>query len=150
MPNICISTEVAQNYRTVFEQFDEDLFLKLAPPGASVNLLQFDGCHTGDVVEMELRLLGFIKQRWKSLISDFKDTPDEIYFIDESHGKDLPFFLKNWHHHHRIVKIDEHKTAIIDDINYETPFGLNYLMFPILYTQFAWRRPIYQKVFGKI
>lgn len=141
-----ISTTVQQNHRQVFDGFTRDLFLKLSPPFPPVKLRRFDGCHTDDRVELQLNFI-FFKQTWESLITDFQDNDQEIYFIDE--GVKLPFFLKYWRHHHRIVKVGD-QTKIIDDITFKTPFLLtNYLMYPALYLQFLYRKPIYRKVFRK-
>lgn len=142
---IIIKTKVRQDYQSVFAGFNKDLFLKLAPPFPPVKLLQFDGCEVNDIVKLELNFI-FFKQTWESLIIANKATDEEIYFIDE--GKKLPFFLKYWQHKHRIIKNGE-QTEIIDDILYRTPFWLmDYLMFPLMYFQFYYRKPIYKKIFN--
>ncbi len=141
---ICIKTQVEQDYQTVFAGFTRDLFLKLNPPFPPVKLLQFGGCKKGDQVELELNFI-FFKQRWLSDITEDKMTKEEIYFIDE--GVKLPFFLKTWRHKHRLVR-QENQTIIIDDIQFTTPFLLmNYLLYPVLYLQFLYRKPIYRKLF---
>ena len=38
----------------VFERFNQDLFLALAPKFPPSKLLRFDGCKTGDIVEIEM------------------------------------------------------------------------------------------------
>lgn len=142
-----ITTAVQEDYRQVFAGFTQDLFLKLSPPFPPVKLLRFDGCHTNDRVALRLNFI-FFKQTWESLITDFQDTEQEIYFIDE--GVKLPFFLKYWKHHHRIVKSGD-QTQIVDDITFKTPFLLmDYLMYPALYLQFLYRKPVYRKVFRKV
>jgi ligand-binding SRPBCC domain-containing protein len=141
-----IKTLVQQPHYQVFKGFNQELFLQLAPPFPPVKLLQFEGCKTNDWVKLELNFI-FFKQIWASLIVEDKTTAEEIYFIDE--GKELPFFLKFWRHRHRIVKQGE-KTLIIDDIQFKTPFWLtDFIFFPLLYLQFAYRVPIYKKVFKK-
>ncbi len=142
---ICITTIVAQNYKIVFEGFTGELFLALAPPFPPVNLLRFDGCKKGDIVELELNMILF-KQRWDALIIESGERDNEVFFTDI--GTKLPFFLKTWKHFHRIVQNADQTTSIVDDFEYTTPFlVLDYLMYPVLYAQFAWRKPIYRRLF---
>jgi ligand-binding SRPBCC domain-containing protein len=141
-----IQTSVEKNYLQVWEEFTEDLFNQLSPPFPPVKVIQFDGCHKGDTVELELNFLLF-KQRWRSLITDQQSTNTEIFFLDE--GVKLPFFLTFWKHRHRIIKNGD-STIIADEIEFKTPTLLtNYLFYPLLWLQFAYRKPIYQKVFRK-
>lgn len=141
-----IQTSVEKNYLQVWEGFTEDLFNQLSPPFPPVKVMQFDGCHKGDTVELELNFLLF-KQRWKSLITEQQSTNTEIFFLDE--GVNLPFFLTFWKHRHRIIKNGD-STIIADEIEFRTPTLLtNYLFYPLLWLQFAYRKPIYRKVFGK-
>lgn len=143
---IKIKSEVEQSYRDVFAGFTKDLLLKLNPPFPPVKLLRFDGSCQGDRVILELNFI-FFKQEWESVITKDHQDDTEIYFIDE--GVRLPFFLKYWQHRHRVVKRGE-QTDIVDDITYRTPFWLSdYLMYPVMYLQFLYRRPIYKKVFAK-
>lgn len=144
--NITIETTVAQDYLQVKEGFDETLFTKLSPPFPPVKLLRFDGSKTGDLVTLELNFI-FFKQKWTSEITDDQTDDQEFYFIDE--GTTLPFFLKKWKHKHRIIKT-KNGSIIRDEISYEGPFGLMTLMlYPALYLQFLYRKPIYKKIFGK-
>lgn len=144
---ISIQTPVNQSIESVWNGFTESLFTELAPPFPPVNLLRFDGSQQGDEVHIQLHFLLF-KQLWISLITENIKTEEEIYFIDE--GIKLPFFLSFWKHKHRIVKnknaSEKHQTFIIDEIEFESPFG--FLIYPILYLQFLYRRPIYQKIFS--
>ena len=141
-----IQTSVEKNYLQVWEGFTEDLFNQLSPPFPPVKVMQFDGCQKDDTVELELNFLLF-KQRWKSLITDQQSTNTEIFFLDE--GVKLPFFLTFWKHRHRIIKNGD-STIIADEIEFRTPTLLtNYLFYPLLWLQFAYRKPIYRKVFGK-
>ncbi|KOY87547.1 hypothetical protein AD998_16655 [bacterium 336/3] len=142
---LSITTNVTKPYKDVFRFFTKELFIKLSPPFPKVKLLRFDGSEKQDKVIVELDFFLF-KQEWESVITEKSETKEEIYFIDE--GVKLPFFLKKWKHIHRIMK-DGDKTNIVDDIEFETPFRpFDILFYPILYFQFAYRRPIYQKVFG--
>lgn len=141
---LTISTTVNQSWLQVTEGFTEKLFLSLNPPFPPVKLLQFDGCHKGDVVSLELNFLLF-KQTWESLITSDDTGNEHFQFVDE--GVKLPFFLKRWKHRHRIEKSRE-GTAIIDAIDYSTGTWLTDLLFwPVLYGQFAYRIPIYKRFF---
>jgi ligand-binding SRPBCC domain-containing protein len=144
---ITISTPVEQDIITVWQGFNETLFTKLAPPFPPVKLLRFDGSEQGDEVHLELNFI-FFKQKWVSRITENEKTDKEIFFIDE--GIALPFFLKYWKHKHRIVKAVTMKTGIhtliVDEIEFESPFGI--LLYPILFLQFLYRKPIYQKIFS--
>lgn len=141
---INISTKVEKSYLEVKEDFNDSLFLKLNPPFPPVKLLRFDGSSKGDIVILELNLLLF-KQKWVSEITDDHTDDQEFYFIDE--GTTLPFFLKKWKHKHRIIK-QEKGTIIKDEIEYQGPVGiLTLLLYPVLYLQFLYRKPVYQKIF---
>jgi ligand-binding SRPBCC domain-containing protein len=130
----------------VFEQFDQTLFLKLAPPFPPVKLLRFDGCMPGDVVSLELNFLLF-KQVWTSTITAYESNKEGIYFIDE--GTHLPFFLTRWHHKH-LMQATTDGCLIADDITFESPWFLPaWLLYPVLWLQFAYRKPIYRKMFGR-
>ena len=142
--NIQISTSVAQPPEEVWKGFNQDLFTALAPPFPPVNLLRFDGSLKGDEVHLELNFLLF-KQEWNSLIVEQEKGEGEIFFVDQ--GIKLPFFLKLWQHRHRLVR-EGKGTKIVDDITYKTPFKLfDWLMYPAMWLQFAYRKPVYQKLF---
>jgi len=139
-----IRTTVAKSYWEVWLGFDETLFRKLSPPFPPVKVVRFDGCKEGDIVSLELNFL-FFKQRWTSLITVQETTDSEIFFVDK--GTQLPFFLAFWQHRHRIIK-DQNQAIIADEIEFQTPFLLtDYLFYPLLWLQFAYRKPIYRKVF---
>lgn len=142
---IIIETSVDQNYLQVKQGFNETLFKKLSPPFPPVKLLRFDGSSKGDLVTLELNFI-FFKQKWTSEIVEDQTTDKEFYFIDK--GIELPFFLKNWTHKHRIVK-DGENALIRDEIEFQAPFGiLTLLLYPAMLLQFAYRKPIYKKIFA--
>lgn len=144
MRHITISTQVRQNFRSVIQGFNQDLFLQLNPPFPPVQLIRFDGCKKGDVVSLELNFI-FFKQPWESLIVEDDLTEKEFYFIDE--GIKLPFFLKYWRHKHRIIKNGK-GAMIVDDITFRSPFWMmDFLLYPVLWLQFLYRNPVYKKVF---
>ena len=142
---INISTKVEQDYLSVKEGVNENLFLKLSPPFPPVKLLRFDGSSTGDKVILELNFI-FFKQQWVSDITADNTDEKEFYFIDE--GTKLPFFLKTWKHKHRIIK-DGKSSIIRDEIAFKAPNGiLTLFLYPALYLQFLYRKPIYKKIFA--
>ena len=59
---ILIKTKVGQNYRKVFQGFDIKLFMKLKPPLVGLKVKRFDGCSEGDIVQVEVNILGFKQQ----------------------------------------------------------------------------------------
>jgi len=141
---LTLQTRVEQDYLSVKKGFDQTLFQKLSPPFPPVKLLRFDGSSTGDLVVLELNFL-FFKQRWTSEITEDSTDEKEFYFIDE--GIELPFFLKTWRHKHRVIQ-DGTGSLIRDEINYTAPFGwITVLLHPALLAQFAFRIPIYKKLF---
>jgi ligand-binding SRPBCC domain-containing protein len=141
---LVIETHVEQGFLQVKEGFDESLFTKLSPPFPPVKLLRFDGSATGDLVSLELNFI-FFKQKWTSKIIEDQTDEKEFYFIDK--GIELPFFLKKWTHKHRIIK-DGENSIIRDEIDYQAPFLLlTWLLYPAMLLQFAYRKPIYKKIF---
>jgi ligand-binding SRPBCC domain-containing protein len=141
---IKIATIVQSDFKSVFEGFNRELFLKLAPPFPKINLLRFDGCKKGDETHLELNFLAF-KQRWDALIIENGSDPEQFYFIDQA--TKVPFFISKWQHRHVIQKSGENAT-IIDDIDFSSPFG--FLLYPVMYLQFLYRKPIYRRVFTRI
>lgn len=143
---ITIPVYVRQPIEVVWANFNEKLFCNLSPPFPPAKLLRFDGSQPGDEVHVELNF-GLFKQTWVSLVTEQIQSPEEIYFVDE--GIELPFFLRIWRHKHRIARRGT-GSCIIEEIEFRTPFLLmDYLMYPVLYGQFAYRKPVYQRIFGK-
>lgn len=140
-----LKTKVEANYLNVKERFNEKLFLKLNPPFPPVELKEFGGCENGDKVHLRLNFI-FFKQDWISEIT-FDNTDEKVFeFIDE--GTKLPFFLKSWRHHHIVENYSSDESVIVDDISFKSPFILmDFLLFPVLWLQFAYRKPIYKKFF---
>jgi ligand-binding SRPBCC domain-containing protein len=141
-----LKTNVQQNFLSVKDGFNEELFLSLNPPFPPVKLKEFGGCIKGDKVHLELNFI-FFKQNWISEIT-YDNTTDSIFeFIDQ--GTQLPFFLKYWKHHHIVKKLDDNQSVIIDDINFKSPFiVMDFLLLPVLWLQFAYRKPIYKRIFS--
>lgn len=144
--HLLLETPVNQALSAVWAGFNRSLFNRLSPPFPPVDVVRFDGCQTGDVVHLRLNFLLF-RQDWISVIVDQKSSADEIYFVDQ--GTQLPFFLTAWHHRHRLLRNPAGGTIVVDDITFKTPFLLtDYLMYPLMWLQFAYRKPIYKKVFS--
>ncbi|MEL6945100.1 MAG: hypothetical protein AAFO82_20780, partial [Bacteroidota bacterium] len=75
---IVITTDVEQDYQTVWSRFDEQLFTALKPPLMPLQLLRFDGSLKGD--EVHLKIAG---QLWIAEIIEQAELPEEIYFVDK-------------------------------------------------------------------
>ncbi|POY35714.1 hypothetical protein C3K47_13210 [Solitalea longa] len=142
--HIYITTNVKQPPEKVFSQFNKALFVALQPPGLKTELLRFDGCKTGDEVHLVIKF-PFFKQKWFSKITDDNCTHSCYSFTDE--GFVLPFFLKKWKHVHTIKWVEDKKcTEVIDDINFEpSSFIIGLFIYPLLYSSFLYRKPIYKK-----
>lgn len=140
-----IRTDVSADLQKVWANFNENLFQALAPPFPPINLLRFDGSLKNDEVHLELNFLLF-KQVWISKIAEQAAKENEIYFVDE--GIKLPFFLGYWRHKHLMQALPEGGTQITDDITFEAPIkALSWLLFPALYLQFLYRKPVYKRYF---
>lgn len=144
---IQIKTEVQSDWKVVESLFNQDLFLKLNPPFPKVRLNRFDGCIKGDIVEMELNFI-FWKDIWRSDITSNGSSDQGFDFVDE--GAKLPFPFKYWRHHHKVEKSGD-KSIIIDDITYKAinPF-VTLALYPLLYLQFLYRKPVYKKTFSSV
>jgi ligand-binding SRPBCC domain-containing protein len=140
-----IQTEVSADLQKVWANFNENLFQALAPPFPPIRLLRFDGSLKNDEVHLELNFLLF-KQVWISKITEQAEVKNEIYFVDE--GIKLPFFLGYWRHKHLLLALSDGSTRITDDITFEAPVkALSWLLFPALYLQFLYRKPVYKRYF---
>lgn len=140
-----VTTEIARPVEEVFRGFDRDLFLKLNPPFPLVRLLRFDGCEPGDDVHLELNFILF-RQRWESVITQAGTGADGRHFVDE--GRLLPRFLRTWRHYHGLESTGP-GTRIRDRIDFSTGYGwLDWLMYPMLFLQFLYRKPVYRRFFS--
>lgn len=143
---LLLKTQVNKDYRAVIEGFDLNLFKALKPPLLSLDVERFDGCKVGDEVHLKVGLWPVYK-KWVSLITDYQESEEQIYFTDE--GKVLPFPLKSWKHNHRVFRLGADKSEIQDDIEYSSGNQfIDLCMYPLLYLQFAFRAPVYKKVFS--
>ncbi len=144
---IYITTAVRQPYQEVAQKFDQKLFEALSPPFPKVRLLRYDGNQPGDEVHVRLNFV-FFGQTWKSRITENDSRPGEVYFVDE--GLQLPFFLGSWRHRH-VIRQQGTGSLIVDDITFRGSNPLFSLLFyPVMYLQFAYRKPVYQRYFGNM
>jgi ligand-binding SRPBCC domain-containing protein len=144
--HVTLRTAVLQPPAVVMAGFTRELFVALAPPFPRLRLLRFDGCRTGDRVEIELDTL--VKRLpWTSLIVDDGVQPDGThFFVDE--GQVLPPPLRFWRHRHLIQPGPKGGSVIVDALEYRTASRLlDALIYPAMWAQFAWRRPIYRRWF---
>ncbi len=133
----------------VLARFDAALFRALAPPFPRLHIDRFDGSRPGDIVAIRLDW-GLFRQTWTSLITAADHTGDQAWFTDE--GQTLPWPLRRWRHRHRVERDPATgRTAIIDDVEYATGLRvLDALLYPLLWAQFAYRRPIYRRWLGAV
>jgi ligand-binding SRPBCC domain-containing protein len=139
-----VRTKVGGHYRQVFAKFDQDLLLKLVMPGMKLQLLHFDyPPKVGGKIHIRVTIFGMIKQEWKNDFTSYTINENECAFVDE--GRQMPWPLKQWRHNHRVVKIQD-GTEIVDDVTFATSNKLlDVLMFPVVWMQFRYRRPIYRR-----
>lgn len=143
---IWLATEVPGYYTEVFNAFEKDLFEALSPRLVDVEVMEFGGSKPGDRVHIRINT-PFGKQDWVSLITDQQIGEEECLFTDE--GETLPAPLTFWRHHHRVQRVSDNVSRIIDDIEYKAgnPI-LTRAAYPFLRAQFAARKPIYKKYFS--
>lgn len=146
--HVLLRTAVAQPPAQVMAGFTCELFVALAPPFPRLRVLRFDGCLTGHRVEIELDTV-VKRMPWTSLIVDHGQLPDgTLFFVDE--GQTLPPPLRYWRHRHLIQPGPDGGSVIVDDLEYRSGSrALDALLRPAMWAQFAWRRPIYRRWFGK-
>ena len=144
--HVILRTFVPQSPAQVMTGFTRELFLALAPPFPKLHLRRFDGCRTGDVVEIELDTL-VKKLPWTSRIVDDGVRPDGThFFVDE--GQLLPPPLRFWRHRHLLEPGPNGGCLIVDSLEYRTASRLlDALIYPAMWAQFAWRQPIYRRWF---
>lgn len=143
---IVIQTRVEKNFQLVFNKFNLQLFKALKPPVLKLEVERFDGCKKGDRVHLKMDIFGKT-QHWQSLItSDFRGDY-ECHFVDE--GVLVPPPIKKWKHTHRVQKINELSSLIVDDIEYSCGnLALDLLIYPALYSMFLFRVPVYKREFA--
>jgi ligand-binding SRPBCC domain-containing protein len=142
---LIFKTKISLPFQTIKEHFNQELFVYLAPGIIPFNLKRFDGCKPGDEVHIDLGVAP-LKQNWVSIITSDENSEDGWSFVDE--GRVLPWPLKYWKHHHRVDKISENESCIVDDIIYEcSPSFLTPIMKLFFWPMFAIRPKRYKKFF---
>lgn len=143
-----IVTQVMGDYKKVFSGFDHSLLLKLSPPGFRVQLLKADPPEmAGGRIALKVTILGLIHQDWENEFSQYEIGESECHFVDE--GRKMPFPIKRWRHDHRVQRDGDH-ARIVDDVTYSSGLlVVDWLLYPVMWMQFAYRRPIYRRHFGK-
>ncbi len=142
---LLFETSINLPFEKIRDQFGRELFLNLSSGVFPFRIQRFDGCKRGDEIHLELGPPGLSK-KWVSYITFEETNASGWSFIDE--GKLLPWPLKYWKHHHRVDRISEQKSLIVDDINFEcSPGILTPLVKPVLWSVFALRPARYQKFF---
>ena len=131
----------------IYQHFNQDLFMDLNPPFIDIELHQFDGTKKGDLLSLTTNVLGYY-QSWKNEIIDEHISEEEIYFIDQA--TEMPFPITSWKHTHKMRKVDEQYTYIVDDIYYEcTNEFFEICMYPVIWMTMLYRKPIYLDKFIK-
>jgi ligand-binding SRPBCC domain-containing protein len=138
-------TPIQLPFEKIRDRFNRDLFVFLSPGFIPSTLKRFDGCKKGDEVHIELGF-SWLPQKWVSIISLEETNASGWLFIDE--GKILPWPLSFWKHQHRVDKISDNESKIVDDIHYEcSPAFLAPIIRPFIWSVFAIRPKRYQKFF---
>ncbi|MFP5387336.1 MAG: hypothetical protein ACLGHN_14760 [Bacteriovoracia bacterium] len=142
---LLFTTPVPRPFEAIRDKFNRDLFQYLSPGFIPFNIKRFDGCKKGDEIHLGLGP-GAIHQEWVSVITFEETNAAGWSFIDE--GKVLPWPLKYWKHHHRVDRISDTESLIVDDINFEcSPSFLTPLIKPFLWTVFSIRPHRYKMFF---
>ena len=140
-------TEVNGSVAAVFARMDRHLLESLAPPGMSLQLKRFDEpTRPGSLVEIQTKVLGILPQFWRTEITEFQAGTTESFFTDE--GRILPFPMTRWKHRH-IVRTGNQSTEIVDEVEFSAGW-LSWLMYPVIWLQFAWRQPRYKSYFQNL
>ncbi len=138
-------TPLPHSVEKIRQGFTRDLFVFISPGFIPFQLKRFDGCKKGDKIHIALGI-SFIAQQWVSLVT-FEGTDSRGWsFIDE--GKKLPWPLSYWKHHHRVDKVSDKESIIVDEINFEcSPAFLTPLVKPFLWYVFSIRPKRYRSFF---
>jgi ligand-binding SRPBCC domain-containing protein len=141
---IVLKTKVEGHFKSVFNDFDLELFEYLKPSIGKMEIVEFGGSTVGSKVHM--RFLSPIKADWISNITDRQIGEKQAFFIDE--GVTLPPGMSYWHHKHIVRYVSENESEIIDDITYRgNNFILSVLLYPGLLIGFLPRIGQYKRFF---
>lgn len=144
---IILKSKVKKDFRLVADGYNETLFRYLLPPFGLASLVRYDGQKPGDIVHIRFRIPLF--NDFKVVIRDVWTSPKEYRFVDR--GLMMPFGMKFWQHTHRVVSLKERSTALIDLIEYQTPWWLtDLLLFPLLFLFFLPRTWQYRRYYERM
>ena len=139
--------EVPGNYRAVFAGFTRELFEALAPAFPPVRVLRYDGNRVGDLVSLRLGV-GPLGQTWTSRITEHEEGDEACYFTDE--GIELPFPFATWRHRHIVERIDDMRSAIVEDVRLTAKPGLlTPVAAAVMRAQLSARGPAYRRYFSE-
>lgn len=142
---VTLKAKVKGNFKEVISRFDKDLFEYLKPKNAQMEIVEFTGSKKGDKVH--LRFHKPLKMEWISHITEDFENQTESYFVDQ--GVVLPSVLGYWKHIHRVNKIDEHNSVIIDEMTFKAKWSLfTVFLYPGILIAFMPRKKLYQAYFG--
>jgi len=143
---ILLRTIVDCPFEQVAGNFGRELFEFLLPPRFVATLVNYEGSKPGDKIHLAFKIPW--KSDWVSVIKESENGSTYYYFFDE--GKKLPFGLKIWRHHHRVMQRTENQTEITDFMYFSTRFWLlDLLAWPVLFASFFPRKRLYKQYFKK-
>jgi ligand-binding SRPBCC domain-containing protein len=143
---LLLRTRVSQPAEIVFRRFNQQLLQQLNPPFPVARIVRYDGQQPGHEVHIRLHF-GLFAQQWHSVIGpEVRMGPLEWSFEDI--GTRLPFFLRHWHHIHRVRAHPDGTSTVEDDIRFRTPwYAPGPIVWLLLWGTFVYRKPIYRRVF---
>lgn len=146
MMQLRVATQVKASLDEVRAAFTQELFTALNPPFPPVKLMRYDGNKPGDLVKLSLGPT-WLNQQWTSKIIKTEASNKHWMFVDL--GIELPFFLRSWEHSHEVHDKGTHR-LIVDFIQLAGPWWVPDFLLKLLFTALMrYRRPIYQRFFGK-
>ena len=138
-------TPLKRSFQDIQSGFDINLFTILSKGLMPFAIKRFDGCKKNDEIHINIGIPP-IHFRWVSLVTFDETNASGWSFIDE--GKVLPWPLIYWQHHHRVDRISEHESIIVDSIQYEcSPKFLGRLIWPVMWIVFSVRPDRYRQYF---
>jgi ligand-binding SRPBCC domain-containing protein len=138
-------TNINLSYEQIRDRFNSDLFIFLSRGLLPFKLKRFDGCKAGDEIHIELGVKPF-SMLWISDITYAETNASGWSFIDQ--GKILPWPLIYWKHHHRVDRVSEHESRIVDDVEFSCkPSIMGPVIKPLLWFLFALRPRRYKRYF---
>lgn len=143
-----VSTQIHElTPEEVYRVFNYDLLWALSPPFAKPRAVLYEGNRPGHRMVFGL-VTPLGTKHWAGRVTEEGHTANEIYFVDE--GEQMPFGLRLWRHKHRMIR-NGAGTLLRDEVRFETRNPLfTALLFPVLYAQFIYRKPRYEKCIRRL